>query len=124
MATGIDAVAWEDVAQAYSPDIEDTVDSAGSWIVARLEEQVGHSIGHPGDTAARALAHAFAGEMQARRLAPRLTSSEVMLVAEFLCAYGKPEAAEWWLQMHQNSGGDTSPEEEDHIHPAEETADR
>ncbi|WP_433463904.1 hypothetical protein [Spirillospora sp. CA-128828] len=124
VATGIDAAAWEDVAQAYSPDIEDTVDSAGSWIVVRLEERVGRGIGHSGESAARALAHEFAAEMQVGHLAPVLTASEVVVVAEFLHAYGKPEAAERWLRIHQESDGATSPEVEDQADPAEGTADR
>ncbi|MBO2465008.1 hypothetical protein [Actinomadura violacea] len=110
VASGIDADAWEDVAQAYSPDIEDTVNSAGSWIVARLEERVGHSIGHLGEAAARALAREFAAEMPVGHLAPVLTATEVVVVAEFLQAYGKPEAAERWLRILQESDDATSTE--------------
>lgn len=124
VATGINAAAWEAVARAYSPDIEDTVDSAGSWIVARLEEQVGRSIGHPREDAARALAGEFTVETLMNHLAPPMTDSEIVVVAEFMRAYGKPVAAEKWLRIHQESGGEMSPEEEDQADPVEGAADR
>lgn len=122
-ATGIDAAAWQDVAQVYCPDADDTVESAGHWILARLEEadhRIGEGIGGSGETAVQALVRQFTQELLAGTLAPMMHSTEVAVVADFLRVRGEPEAADRWLRIHREAEEDQH--EEDQLGAASGTA--
>lgn len=105
--TGLGDRTWEDLARDYTPDVEDTVQAAGRWALARLESRTGTTLPAPdrgiGGTAARDPAKRFPGDVVAKSLAPMMTCQEVTDLIEVLRENGEDDAADTWVSYHRLS---------------------